>query len=467
MTKKEKQKAGEDIIKEMLEGKSYTATELIEKAAEAYTARHGDKTDNPNDVRGRIGSILDTMKKNEDSGLQFDGGVYALKKTEEAKPAKAKRAKKTEKTETPETAKPAKKTTRKKKTETAIEQAKEEKNTPLPAQPLQPIAPVVPVTPEVAPDAAKPKKRTKKAKAEEIKPAVEEKKEAEKVEEKQEVKLEEKKDDAPKGTVMDMSFLFGEVKPAVKREEAPRAKYEPVKAEVKTQEVKTEEKKVEQTPPPPKTQTTEKSVRENKSAPAVKSAKPTRPSVPTRRSLTADEKLQDAFLARLRRLGGEYFEYYSIYLLEKYSRKNGRRLEGLCISGGDHDGGIDGEIELTDRLGFRETIYIQAKNWDPDKGDEKQWTVGETLLQQFIGACVCRQAKQGKQSCRGAFVTTSRFTPDAKRILAETDAQFVGYDGSDLYEIAKECSFGLIKKNGEWTLDENLLSGMRAFYSMS
>ena len=73
--------------------------------------------------------------------------------------------------------------------------------------------------------------------------------------------------------------------------------------------------------------------------------------------------------------------------------KNGRRLEGLRISGGDRDGGIDGEIELTDKLGFKETIYIQSKNWDPDKGDEKLWVVGETLLQQFIGACVCRQAK--------------------------------------------------------------------------
>ena len=472
MTKKEKQKAGEDIIKEMLEGKSYTATELIEKAAEAYTARHGDKTDNPNDVRGRIGSILDTMKKSDDSGLQFEGGVYALKKAEEVKPAKAKRTKKAVKAETPVAETPAKKTTRKKKTETPVEEAKQEadKNAPLPAQPLQPIAPVVPVTPEVAPDAAKPKKRTKKAQTEAVKPAVEEKKEPEKVEEKQEVKSEEKKDDTPKGTVMDMSFLFGEVKPAVKREEKPLAKYEPVKAEITEEEVKTEEKKTEQKPEPQKTQNAEKAkkpVQENKPVPAVKSVKPTKPSVPTRRNLTADEKLQDAFLARLRRLGGEYFEYYSIYLLEKYSRKNGRRLEGLRISGGDHDGGLDGEIELTDRLGFRETIYIQAKNWDPDKGDEKQWTVGETLLQQFIGACVCRQAKQGKQSCRGVFITTSRFTPDAKRILAETDDKFVGYDGTDLYETAKECSFGLIKKNGEWILDETLLSGMRAFYNMS
>ena len=181
---------------------------------------------------------------------------------------------------------------------------------------------------------------------------------------------------------------------------------------------------------------------------------------------TADEKLCEAFLKRIRRLGGEYFEYFSVYLIEKYSRMSGRRLEGLKISGGEHDGGIDGEIELTDRLGFRETIYIQSKNWNPDKGDERLWVVGETLLQQFIGACVCRQARDRKQHARGIFITTSRFTPEAKKLLNEMDDKIVGYDGEDLFETAKECQFGIIKKNGEYVLDEALLSGEKAFYFM-
>ena len=146
--------------------------------------------------------------------------------------------------------------------------------------------------------------------------------------------------------------------------------------------------------------------------------------------------------------------------------KNGRRLEGLKVNGGDRDGGIDGEIELTDKLGFRETIYIQSKNWNPEKGDEKLWVVGETLLQQFIGACACRQAKDGKQHCRGIFITTSRFTPEAKRILDTMSDKIVGYDGNDLYEAAKECSFGVIQKNGNWVLDEKLLSGTKAFFNL-
>lgn len=181
---------------------------------------------------------------------------------------------------------------------------------------------------------------------------------------------------------------------------------------------------------------------------------------------TPEDALKAEFLKRLRSLGGDYFEYYSVYLLERYSLRNGRRLEGLRVSGGEHDGGIDGEIELTDKFGFRETIYIQAKNWDPSKGDLDKWVVGETLLQQFIGAVTCRLAKEGKQHSRGIFVTTSRFTPEARELLETMSDRFVGYDADDVFEAAKECSFGLVQKNGEWVLDEALLSGGKAFFNM-
>ena len=181
---------------------------------------------------------------------------------------------------------------------------------------------------------------------------------------------------------------------------------------------------------------------------------------------TADEKLKEEFLKRLRALSGEYFEYYSVYLLERYSLKSGRRLEGLRISGGKNDGGIDGEIELTDRFGFRETIYIQAKNWDPTKGLAEKWMIGETLVQQFVGAATCRQMRDGKRNCRGIFVTTSTFTKDAKDALEVLGEKFIGYDGNDVFETAKECEFGLIKVNGMWQLDEKLLAGDKAFFSM-
>jgi restriction endonuclease Mrr len=244
----------------------------------------------------------------------------------------------------------------------------------------------------------------------------------------------------------------------------PEKKEEAVSVEEKTAE-KQEKEKVKQEIPAKQ----EPIVKQESKHPMRRAA--TRENVKNIRKVperpqTADERLREAFLKRLRALGGDYFEYYSVYLLERYSMKNGRRLEGLRISGGEHDGGIDGEIELTDRFGFKETIYIQAKNWDPEKGKEEYWVVGETLLQQFIGACACRQAKDGKQHCRGIFITTSRFTPDAKRILEAMSDKIVGYDGVDLYEAAKECKFGLLYENGNWKLDEKLLSGVKAFFSM-
>ncbi|MBQ8322956.1 MAG: restriction endonuclease [Clostridia bacterium] len=521
-TRAEKKDAAKKIILELLGKSELKSNALIDEAAKQYAVKlGGGENENPNDVKGRIGSVLDVMKK--DGEVSFEGGMYALKRetppeNAEEKPKKTTRAKAKKKTEevkeevAAETAeeKPVKaKRTRKTKAkeESPAEEKREdgEERLPLPASPLQPIAPVVPVTPEVAPEPMpedKPKKRaTRKAKtsvkSEEIKmETAEEKPKAEpapaeiKAEEKpveaslpepepapapaetktEPVKGEEKKEEGPKGTLMDMSFLFGDIKP-VKREEPKKleAKKEPV-GEVKTEPVsKTEAKPVPKAAQKPEPKAEEKPVTKAEQKPKqTRNEKRTErsTSVKKSRALTADEKLQEAFLKKLHRLGGDYFEYYSVYLLERYSRMNGRRLEALKITGGDRDGGIDGEIELTDGLGFRETIYIQAKNWDPDKGDEKLWVVGETLLQQFIGACVCRQAKDGKQHCRGIFITTSRFTPEAKRLLDDTADKFVGYDANDLFEAAKECQFGIVKKNGEWVLDDELLSGEKAFFKM-
>lgn len=476
-TRAEKREAAKKVIREILQSADRKNNDLIDEAAKIFSERFGgEENENANDVKGRIGSVLDIMKK--DGEVRYEGGMCGLNapvaaaetpvETAEEKP-KTKRkttkkaaAEEANATEEAVEEKPKAKRTRK----TAKAKADEEKT-----ETAQKVADEQPAEEPVEKPA--PKKRAKKAKATEEAPApvVEEKKEEAPAEEKTEAKeakeekAEAKEEASPKGTLMDMSFLFGDIKPSRKEEAKPTKEVEekapqkpeqkPEQKPVQKQEVKPEQKS-EQKPVQKIVEKKEAAKVSGRSGSAKKPA----------RQRTADEKLQEAFLARLHKLGGEYFEYYSIYLLERYSRMNGRRLESLQVTAGDHDGGIDGEIELTDRLGFRETIYIQAKNWDPSKGDEKLWVVGETLLQQFIGACVCRQAKDGKQHCRGIFITTSRFTPEAKRILDETADKFVGYDGADLYETAKECGFGIIKKNGEWALDEDLLSGTKAFFHM-
>lgn len=485
VTRAEKKDATKNLIKELLAVKGYKHNELIDEVSALYTQRFGgEETDNINDVKGRVGSVLDIMKKESDVG--YEDGVYMLKargpiappvELAEEKPVK-KTTRSRKKKEEPATGaveaeevkkedKPVKKTAKKTKAE------------PLPPAPVQPIAPVAPITPEIAPEPIPedeekptPKKRGRKAKATEktaevkteekpVEQVTEEVKEekTERVETAEKVEtVEPVVEPAPapvaKAEVMDVSFLLGDRKPVkAEKQETSRPKTEEKPVVEEKAVIKTAEKK-----PEPKTE--RKSVREeNRGNGNLKRR-------PAEKPLTADERLCEAFLKRMRTLGGDYFEYYSVYLLERYSMRNGRRLEGLKISGGDHDGGIDGEIELTDRLGFKETIYIQSKNWNPEKGDEKLWVVGETLLQQFIGACACRQAKDGKQHCRGIFITTSRFTPEAKRILEDMSDKIVGYDGADLYEAAKECEFGVIKRNSEWVLDEKLLSGTKAFFHM-
>ncbi len=537
-TRAEKKDATKILIKAALEKSPVKHNELLDSVAKTYTEKFGSETDNANDVKGRVGSVLDIMKK--EGEVVNEGGMYALKPREpeknapsaptetEQKPAETlvkKRGRKPKaeavaevktevKTEEPAAEPAPKKRGRKSKSETIAEVQAEQKAEEPAAEPA-------------------PKKRGRKPKAEmvaevkteekaepqpEVKAVAEVKPEVKaevKLEPQPEQKTEQKPEQslvvktkgelAKKSEVMDMSFLFSapktdraerkdERKPETKAEQKPETKTEtqpvaPVQTAAERKEERKEERKDErkeerkpelQTELPEKgakspqnaaqsqnkdtrsaqTQTAQNGAKQRQNARLVKSVK--KPQKP----MTADEKLKDAFLKKLRSLGGDYFEYYSVYLLEVYSRKNGRRLEGLRVCGGDNDGGIDGEIELTDGFGFRETIYIQSKNWDPDRGDERLWVVGETLLQQFIGACACKQAKQGKQHTRGVFMTTSNFTPEAKRLLETMSDKIVGYDGNDVFETAKESQFGLVCENGVWKLDEQLLSGPKAFFHM-
>ncbi|MBQ7912933.1 MAG: restriction endonuclease [Clostridia bacterium] len=552
VTRAERKDATKSLIKEVLAIQPLKHNDLLDEVAKLYSLRYGTDADNPNDVKGRVGSVLDIMKK--ESEVANEGGMYALKSrlpvpaptpTPEEAPAETpakkttKRAvKKTEKAE--ETTEPKTEEKPVKKTVKKTAKKGEEKAEPLPPAPIQPIAPVAPTSPETAPEplpekTEKPKRATRKkaeqkteeapaekpvkktvkktakksvkaeekpeessaetpvetkaeekakTKVEQIPAPVEEVKTEAKEEPKKEVEnppaVKQKAELAPKNEVMDMSFLFGETKPAKperKTEEKaekslPQTEAIPTpKTEVKTEVVPTPKAEIKAEQPPaqkPKIQPKKPEQEQPQAQPKnqVQSRVLKTVKKAAVKPMTADEKLRDNFLKKLRSLGGDYFEYYSVYLLEKYSRKNGRRLESLKISGGDRDGGIDGEIELTDRLGFRETIYIQSKNWDPERGNERLWVVGETLLQQFIGACACKQAKDGKQHTRGIFITTSNFTPDAKRILETMSDKVVGYDGDDLFEAAKECQFGLIYENGNWKLDEKLLSGTKAFFNM-
>ncbi len=431
LTRAEKKDAIKKIVREVLQTERKWS-ELIDLAAQAYQAAYPiPENGNVNDVRGRVGSVLHLMQ--EEKEIVVDGNLVRLSSQETAATQQDGQA--VTPAEAPVEAPTPKKQpkTKKEPTVSAVNEAVAVEN--LPVKPEDDVS-----------------KKGEKA-----------------VETPAQTALVSTAVAAP-APVYDLSSLFGEhraeKKPAPVKEAVETAAQEKKEELAKTKPVKTEEKPVAAVKTPEKKAEEKPVVTEKKPVERKPAEKQARREIPTRRTVRVGkaDPLKDEFLKRLRSLGGNYFEYYAIYLLERYSRMNGRRLEGLRISGGERDGGIDGELELTDRLGFRETIYVQAKNWEPT---DERWYIGETILQQFIGAVAYRQAVEGKQHCRGMFITTSTFTTGAKEMLEKMSDRFVGYDGDELFDTAKECEFGLIKDGkGGWRIDEELLSGKKSFFFM-
>lgn len=92
------------------------------------------------------------------------------------------------------------------------------------------------------------------------------------------------------------------------------------------------------------------------------------------------------------------FEKLVVRLLLNMGYGNG--IEGAGkITQQSNDEGIDGTIK-EDQLGFS-NIYIQAKQWSPDR------TVNKPEIQKFVGAL------QGQQAQKGLFITTAEFSSGA------------------------------------------------------
>jgi len=103
------------------------------------------------------------------------------------------------------------------------------------------------------------------------------------------------------------------------------------------------------------------------------------------------------------------------------------------VTGRTGDGGIDGVI-YEDRLRL-DRIYLQAKRWAASQ------PVRSPDINGFIGAL----ARKG--ATRGVFVTTSRYTEDAKAAAAEVRNQHVKLiDGTELAKLAIEYNVGVSVK---------------------
>lgn len=113
--------------------------------------------------------------------------------------------------------------------------------------------------------------------------------------------------------------------------------------------------------------------------------------------------------------------------------------------GGPGDGGLDGLVRL-DPLGL-DVVYVQAKRYT-DK------PIGRPDIQAFVGAL------HGVQASRGIFITTSRFSADARDYADRVNARLILIDGPELARLMIGHSCGVVTEETYVLkqIDENFFS---------
>lgn len=145
----------------------------------------------------------------------------------------------------------------------------------------------------------------------------------------------------------------------------------------------------------------------------------------------AYENLRDGLaaelLVKLKKATPSFFERIVVELLVKMGY-GGSRIDAGKAIGRSGDGGIDGIIK-EDRLGL-DTVYVQAKRWDNNP-------VGRPDVMQFAGAL------QAQKAGKGIFITTSRFTDDARTYVTQIGSKIVLVDGAQLSQLMIEHDVGV------------------------
>lgn len=149
----------------------------------------------------------------------------------------------------------------------------------------------------------------------------------------------------------------------------------------------------------------------------------------TQPSATPEEILENSYLKIRKTLAQEllmkvkscspsFFESLVVELLVKMGYGGSIKDAGRSI-GRSGDEGIDGIIK-EDKLGL-DVIYIQAKRWEN--------VVGRPEIQKFVGALAGQGAK------KGVFITTSRYTNDARDYQPRNETKIVLIDGEQLADL--------------------------------
>lgn len=151
---------------------------------------------------------------------------------------------------------------------------------------------------------------------------------------------------------------------------------------------------------------------------------------------TPEETLQRAYESIRGELAGQilekikgnspaFFEKLVVDLMVAMGYGGSRADAGKSI-GGSGDEGVDGIIK-EDRLGL-DVVYLQAKRWEA--------TVGRPEVQKFVGAL------HGKRAKKGVFITTGRFSDDARKYVETIDPRVILIDGRTLAELMIDFNLG-------------------------
>jgi restriction system protein len=139
------------------------------------------------------------------------------------------------------------------------------------------------------------------------------------------------------------------------------------------------------------------------------------------------KEVETEILNRVKSCSFDFFERLVVDLLLKMGYGGSRRDAGKAI-GKSSDAGIDGIIK-EDKLGL-DIVYIQAKKWD-------NTVVGRPEIQKFVGAL------HGQRARKGVFITTSRFSQEAKDYVAIIDSKIVLIDGQELAQLMIDNNVGV------------------------
>jgi len=145
--------------------------------------------------------------------------------------------------------------------------------------------------------------------------------------------------------------------------------------------------------------------------------------------LNIRKNLSQELLLKIKSCKPSFFETLVVELLVKMGYGGTMKEAGKSI-GKSGDEGIDGVIK-EDKLGL-DIIYIQAKRWEG--------VVGRPEIHKFIGALAGQGAK------KGVFITTSRFTNEAKDYQPKNETKIVLIDGEQLAQLMIDYNLGVTKQ---------------------